>query len=47
MNTRDSESEDLQIPQQRTNFHQNAFFFNIQTFMRENKVSLSNIVVQN
>jgi len=47
MNTRDSESEDLSIPQQRTNFHQNAFFFNIQTFMKENKESLNNIVVQN
>lgn len=35
---RDSESEDLNIPQQRSNFHENAFYFNIHTYMKENMV---------
>ena len=37
---RDSESEDLNIPQQRSNFHVNAFYFNIHTYMKENMANL-------
>jgi hypothetical protein len=35
-NLRDSESEDLTIPQQRSNFRDNAFFVNIHSFMKDN-----------
>lgn len=43
---RDSESEDLNIPQQRSNFHQNAFFFNIHQFMKENVENLKTHVIK-
>ena len=43
---RDSESEDLNIPQQKSNFHQNAFFFNIHTYMKENLSNLNKTVVK-
>jgi hypothetical protein len=43
---RDSESEDLNIPQQRSNFHENAFYFNIHTYMKENMVQLQTHVIK-
>lgn len=43
---RDSESEDLNIPQQRSNFHINAFYFNIHTYMKENMINLQTHVLR-
>lgn len=43
---RDSESEYLNIPQQRSNFHENAFYFNIHTYMKENMVQLQTHVIK-
>ena len=44
--SRDSESEDLNIAQQKSNFHQNAFFFNIHTFMKENMMNLQHSLIK-
>lgn len=44
---RDSESEDITIPQQKSNFHPNAFFFNIHTYMKENMEGIKNMIIKN
>lgn len=43
---RDSESEDLNIPQQKSNLNQNAFFFNMHTFMKENMDNLQTLIIR-
>lgn len=44
--TRDSESEELNVPLQRSAFDSNAFFYNFHTFMKENIEGLKMQVVK-